>query len=100
MHELKELINSKNDNFALIDVRTPKETKISHIDRAKLIPLNNIHESKNIAFLREISLDHNIYIICKRGGRSLKAIQELRRYGITAKNVNGGMDAWQKEEDQ
>ena len=44
--------------------------------------------------LKKISLDKDLYIHCKSGERSRKAILILRKYGINAINIKGGIDAW------
>ena len=35
-----------------------------------------------------------IYTICLSGGRSAKAVNELKKYDIKAINIRGGMLAW------
>ena len=47
---------------------------------------------------KELSRDmHDLYIYCETGRRSIKAINTLKRYGIKALNIKGGMKAWKNE---
>ena len=46
----------------------------------------------------EIPLDEDVYVICRSGGRSLKATEYLNQNGFDAINVKGGMGAWQDAE--
>ncbi|MFZ9167911.1 MAG: molybdenum cofactor biosynthesis protein MoeB, partial [Vulcanococcus sp.] len=40
-----------------------------------------------------------LYVHCKLGGRSAKALIALKRHGIEGINVAGGIDAWSQEVD-
>jgi rhodanese-related sulfurtransferase len=42
----------------------------------------------------EIPADRPVYVICRSGGRSAKAVEHLRSQGIDAVNVTGGTLAW------
>ena len=46
----------------------------------------------------EVPLDEDVYIICRSGGRSLKATAYLQDAGFDVLNVLGGMGAWQDAE--
>ena len=39
-------------------------------------------------------MDEDVYVICRSGGRSLKATAYLAQYGFDPVNVLGGMGAW------
>ena len=84
---------SSDKNIALIDVRTQSEYygKIGHIDGSKLIPLGNLNDS--ISTVKWEAYD-GIYTICLSGGRSAQAVNILKKNGIKATNVRGGMVAW------
>lgn len=78
----------------LIDVREPVEHAIAHIAGSRLIPLGNL-----AAELDKLPSSQEIYVHCKSGGRSAKAVRLLLDHGFTrVKNVAGGIDAWLKEE--
>ena len=79
----------------MIDVREPDEHQIASVKGVPLIPLSVLPQ-------RFTALDPNqhIYIHCKSGGRSLKALQFLREQGFKyLKSVRGGINAWADEVD-
>ena len=73
------------------------ENKINSIDGSTLIPLDNLSEKIEIEKIKEISLKKELYVHCKSGERAKKAILILKKYGIYAKNITGGIDAWLRE---
>ncbi len=95
--ELKNLLNKKSSELLLIDVRTPLESKIESIEQSILIPLKNIENGEDIEKIKRISSNKKLYIHCKSGSRSTKAIEILKKHGIDAINVQGGIDEWKKE---
>ncbi len=93
--ELKAKMDA-DENIELIDVRQPNEYEFARIEGAKLIPLAEIIDRKD-----EIDQSKEVYIHCKSGGRSARAIQALAASGVTADmyNVVGGITAWSNEID-
>ncbi len=85
----------RGDDFDLIDVREQQEHDICHIDAAKLIPLGTI-----AARLSEFDPTREYVVHCKMGGRSAQAVETMRKAGLNATNVAGGITAWAKEVDQ
>ncbi|NJM37038.1 MAG: molybdopterin-synthase adenylyltransferase MoeB [Akkermansiaceae bacterium] len=88
----KELKTKLNDHFQglLIDVREPDEYAIANIVGSRLIPLQTLPDQ-----LENLPKDREIYIHCKMGGRSAKAVHFLLDNGFSqVKNVTGGIDAW------
>ena len=78
----------------LIDVRESDEHAIAHIEGSRLIPLKTLPE-----WLGQLPMDRDIYVHCKSGMRSAKAVGMLLERGFTrVKNVTGGIDAWLLEE--
>ncbi len=87
--ELRSLLDNDFQDL-LIDVREPAEHASSSINGSILIPLGSL-----LNRLAELPKDRDIYVHCKMGGRSAKAVQLLLDQGFTrVKNVNGGIDAW------
>lgn len=74
----------------LLDVREPDEFRAGHIAAAHLIPLGQLE-----ARLAELPRDRDILCVCRTGNRSGMAVRHLRRAGISAVNVRGGLVAWQ-----
>lgn len=79
----------------LIDVREPDEHAEVRIEEARLIPLATLPEH-----IDSLPRDLEIWIHCKAGFRSARAVRFLMEKGFTrVKNVAGGMDAWLAEDD-
>ena len=91
--ELKSKIDL-NENIKIIDVRSEGEYygKVGHINGSIVIPLNTI--STSIKEIREFKED--IFVICLSGKRSSRAVVILRENEISARNVEGGILAWNK----
>ena len=77
----------------ILDVREDMEWEAGHIEGAQHIPLGDVP-----ARYGEVPLDEDVYIICRSGGRSLKATAYLQDAGFDVLNVLGGMGAWQDAE--
>ncbi len=90
--EFKKLIESGKG--VLVDVRTPGEFNNGYIEGAK-----NINISGD--FVNEIQkLDKNkpIYVYCASGGRSGRAMQQMKGMGFKeVYNLNGGFGAWSRQ---
>jgi molybdopterin/thiamine biosynthesis adenylyltransferase/rhodanese-related sulfurtransferase len=79
----------------LIDVREPHEWEIARIDGARLIPLGSFTDA-----LPTIDSAREIVVFCKVGGRSAKAVRQLRAAGFKrVKNLAGGIARWSEEID-
>ncbi len=74
---------------AILDVREPDEWAAGHVDGAVHIPLMEL--PARTGDLPEGEL----YVICRSGGRSARAVAWLGQNGFDAVNVDGGMGAWQ-----
>jgi rhodanese-related sulfurtransferase len=92
VQQVKTRIDS-SDNVLLLDVRTAGEYDgaLGHIDSAMLIPLGELEN--RIAELEGYK-NIDIIVICRSGNRSGIATQILREKGYRAKNMLGGMLAW------
>ena len=97
--ELKVLIERDAGNVALVDVRNPAEAEIVVIPSALLIPLATIESGEAIEQIRSLAEGRRLFVHCKLGMRSAKAVQLLAEHGILATNVTGGIDAWAQEVD-
>ena len=94
VHELKQLRDAGDDHF-LLDVREPHEQGISRIAGAVLIPLGQLGERT-----AELPRDKRILVHCKSGGRSARAVSQLRDQGFeNVWNISGGIIAWAREID-
>lgn len=73
---------------ALLDVREPNEWAAGHAPQATHVPMGELT-------LESIPAGSPLLVVCHLGGRSMQATVALRRNGIDAVNVAGGMDAWE-----
>ncbi|HZY45709.1 MAG TPA: molybdopterin-synthase adenylyltransferase MoeB [Anaerolineae bacterium] len=92
--ELKAKLDGDDRNMILIDVREPHELEISKIDRAQLIPKNDLPDH-----LKELDSTKEYVLLCKTGVRSLDAAKLMRAAGFRVKSVRGGINAWAREID-
>jgi len=97
--ELKQHLDSDPDNLVLLDVRNPPEADIAVIPGAVLIPLDRIESGEAVEEVRRLAEGKTLYVHCKLGGRSAKALIALARHGINGVNVAGGIDAWSVDVD-
>jgi len=76
--------------FIFIDVRTPEEYADSHVDGAKLIPLQQLEQR-----IAEVPKDVQVYLYCRSGRRSVAAANILVKAGYSnIENIEGGITAW------
>jgi len=95
--KLKLLLSQSSKEILLIDVRNPIEQNESTISDSKLIPLSSIESGDAINQLKMFAAKKSLYIFCKSGKRSLRAIKHLKKFGINGINIEGGIEAWNKE---
>ncbi len=97
--ELKTIIDGQMEDLLLVDVRNPQEADIAVIPGSVLVPLDRIESGEAIEDVRRLADGKRLYVHCKLGGRSAKALIALGRHGIEGVNVQGGIDAWSQEVD-
>lgn len=75
----------------LLDVREQDEWDAGHAPDAVHVPLHQVP-----ARLAELPTDRPVDVVCHFGGRSAQATAFLLQRGVDARNVDGGMDAWER----
>ena len=85
---------AEEDNFILLDVRTPEEFADGHIPGAINIPNESIGEN-DITELPD--KEQRIYVYCRSGNRSKQASQKLADMGYTNIFEFGGINDWTGE---
>lgn len=75
-------------NLEVVDVRKTSEFETAHVRGARSLPLDSMTDSLNIALLDD---EHNLYVHCAGGYRSVIAASILKRHGYhNLRNVLGG----------
>jgi len=82
---------ARDAGLTLVDVREPAEFAGGHAPRAVNIPLGTLADR-----LDELKSRGDVAFICQSGGRSGRATAAAKRAGLAARNVEGGMLAWQR----
>ena len=90
VEELKARLDQGDRPF-ILDVREPNEFQICRIPGSVLIPLAQLPQR-----LAELpAKETELFVHCKMGGRSAKAVKQLQDLGYAgARNVEGGILAW------
>jgi adenylyltransferase/sulfurtransferase len=93
VQQMKEAL--AGNDIAVIDVREHDEAEIAKIDGVPMIPLSELPQR-----FTELDPNQTIYLHCKMGSRSLKAVDFLKQQGFKyCKSVAGGINAWAEEID-
>ena len=83
------------ENPQLLDVRTPEEYSVEHIDNAKNVNWNG---DDFVAKVNSYDKSKPIFVYCKVGGRSAQAANKLAELGFKEiYNLNGGIMKWNAE---
>jgi adenylyltransferase/sulfurtransferase len=95
VHDMKKALEHENLDICVVDVREQHEYQIACIRGVPLIPLSELPQR-----FTELDPNKTIYVHCKSGVRSLKAVEFLKEQGFKyAKSVAGGISAWSDEID-
>lgn len=90
--QITDLEDDALENALLIDVRTPEEYGLGHLDKAVNINWYDIDFKEKIA---ELDRTKTVYVYCKAGGRSAKAAAVFRELGFDdVVNLEGGYDVY------
>jgi rhodanese-related sulfurtransferase len=87
--------NKDHDSFIILDVRTPEEYKLGHLENS-----NNINSSDPLFNQKIDSLDRDMaYLVyCAAGGRSIKAFNKMVSLHFReVYNMAGGFSKWQAD---
>lgn len=87
--DVSALAEHRAEGAPVLDVREDDEYAEGHVPGAQHIPLGQVPERAG-----EIPGDGTVYVLCRSGGRSAKAVEHLRSTGVDAVNVAGGTLAW------
>ena len=85
VEEVKTIVDNKDENYVLIDVREDYEFNEGHIPGAVNIPLGNITSV-------DYSKDKTLIVYCRSGNRSNQAAIKLKNMGYNVKDMGGILD--------
>lgn len=94
--ELRDRLE-RGEAIRIVDVREPHEWDIVNLEEhgATLIPLDSLSRR-----MSELDPSDEIVLHCRSGGRSARALEQLRDAGFRrVLNLEGGILAWQEEVD-
>jgi len=95
VQEMKRALDHPDLGISVVDVREQDEFEIAKVEGTTLVPLSQIEQR-----FTELDPNQTIYLHCKAGVRSLKALGFLREQGFKyLKSVKGGITAWSEEID-
>jgi molybdopterin/thiamine biosynthesis adenylyltransferase/rhodanese-related sulfurtransferase len=95
VQDMKKALDDPKLGIKVIDVREPDEYEIAHVEGVPQVPLSVLPQR-----FTELNPNEQIYLHCKGGVRSLKALKFLREQGFKyVKSVKGGISAWSDEVD-
>jgi sulfur-carrier protein adenylyltransferase/sulfurtransferase len=90
VQEMKRALDNPAEGIQVIDVREADEYEAARVEGVPLYPLSQLDQR-----FAELDSNRPCYIMCKSGGRSLRAVAFLREHGFSrVKSVQGGITAW------
>jgi rhodanese-related sulfurtransferase len=90
MHNVPEVsVQDLPADAVILDVREDDEWAAGHVGGATHVPLGEVPQR-----LGELPDADPLYVICRSGNRSGRAVAWLGQQGIETVNVAGGMRAW------
>ncbi len=96
VQDMKRALDEPALGILVVDVREPDEYTIASVKGTRLIPLSTLPNRHP-----ELNPNQPLYLHCKGGVRSMKALQYLRQQGFrNLKSVKGGILAWSEEIDR
>ena len=95
VQDMQRALQNPALGIRVIDVREPDEPLIARVDGVPLVPLSLLGQR-----FTELDPNAQIYLHCKSGKRSMKALEFLRQQGFKyVKSVRGGIEAWSDQID-
>ena len=91
MDVVEALAGHEARRLVLVDVREDAERARGFAPGSQHLPLGELKQR-----LGELPTDRPVAFICQSGRRSAMAAAAARRAGLDARNVSGGMTAWER----
>jgi rhodanese-related sulfurtransferase len=93
MTDLRHLYEHR-DEYQFVDVREPYEWEGGRIEAAIHIPLAQLMAGGEKG---KVDPSKPVVAVCRSGNRSELATTMLRARGYQAENMEGGMEAWERD---
>ncbi len=87
--DVEELAERLAEGVVVIDVREADEYDSGHVPGALFVPLSELEQRVD-----EVPSGEPVLVICKSGGRSMRACNYLAPLGRHVTNIAGGTMAW------
>ncbi|MEI2653675.1 MAG: rhodanese-like domain-containing protein [Microthrixaceae bacterium] len=87
--DVEELAERLAEGVVVIDVREADEYDSGHVPGALFVPLSELEQRVD-----EVPSGEPVLVICKSGGRSMRACNYLAPLGRDVTNIAGGTMAW------
>ena len=87
--DVAELADRLRAGAALVDVRELDEWQAGRVPGVSLVPLSELDTR-----VADLPGGRPLHLICRSGGRSMRAAEYLDSLGIDCVNVAGGTLAW------
>jgi len=87
--DVDELAERLAEGVVVIDVREADEYDSGHVPGALFVPLSGLEQRVD-----EVPSGEPVLVICKSGGRSMRACNFLAPLGRDVTNIAGGTMAW------
>jgi rhodanese-related sulfurtransferase len=92
----ENMLKTLGSSAQLIDVRTAEEFVLDRLENAQNL---NLRDSDFKDRLKALDKTKPILVYCAAGGRSLKTMEMLTKFGFTAiYELEGGINAWIEQE--
>ncbi|EZA60457.1 hypothetical protein DMN91_010697 [Ooceraea biroi] len=112
VQEFDRIVRSDSEPRVLIDVRSPEEYQICRLRDSINIPFTQLSKDQNLQLIRDNvkrareehrSSSVNLYLVCRRGNDSQKAVQCLKTIftedALKIRDIIGGIRAWSNKID-
>ncbi len=86
-------VHERLAKIQLVDCREPYEWNAGRVEGAVHIPLNTIMAGAT----GDLTPDKPVVLVCRSGNRSELAALMLQARGFEAYNLEGGMEAWERQ---
>lgn len=94
--QLKGLLDSRDPDVVVVDVREPWEIQTASLAGSVNIPMGDIPARHS----QELDPEKHFVIICHHGVRSMNVTAWLRQQGFErVQSLRGGIDRWSREID-